>query len=115
MSPEPLAIMTPETPVHQGMWQCDAGGSAGDWGSRSRRGRAHDAAEIEHVITSFAQKPNGGLIALLHALTVFNAISDHRSHAGGIECPSIHALAEAAAAGGLVSYRINWGMINFVT
>src|SRR3974377_1484490 len=36
-------------------------------------GNVHNAAEIEQVITSFAEKPNGGLVVLPHALTVFNA------------------------------------------
>jgi putative ABC transport system substrate-binding protein len=54
-----------------------------------------------------AQKPNGGLIVLPHALTVFNA-SVIIGLARRYQMPDIHAFAEAAAAGGLVSYGINW-------
>jgi putative ABC transport system substrate-binding protein len=54
-----------------------------------------------------AQKPNGGLIVLPHALTVFNA-SVIIGLARRYRMPDIHAFAEVAAAGGLVSYGINW-------
>jgi putative ABC transport system substrate-binding protein len=101
-----LAIMHPETPSHQGMWQ-SIEEAAPRLGVEVTAGRAHDAAEIEHVIASFAQKPNGGLIALPHALTVFNA-SVIIGLARRYRMPDIHALAEVAAAGGLVSYGINW-------
>src|SRR5262245_3784409 len=67
-----LAIMHPETLSHQAMWQ-----SIEEAGPRlaieTIAGGVHNAAEIEHVIASFAQKPNGGLVVLPHALTVFNA------------------------------------------
>jgi putative ABC transport system substrate-binding protein len=62
---------------------------------------------IERVITSFAQKPDGGLIVLPHALTVFNA-SLIIALAHRYRMPDVHALAEAVAVGGLVSYGINW-------
>jgi putative ABC transport system substrate-binding protein len=101
-----LAIMHPETPSHQGMWQ-SMEEAAPRLGIEVTAGRAHNAAEIEHVIASFAQKPNGGLIALPHALTVFNA-SVIIGLARRYRMPDIHAFAEVAAAGGLVSYGINW-------
>ena len=101
-----LAIMHPETASHQGMLQSMEEAAQG-LGIEVTAGRAHDAAEIERVITSFAQKPNGGLIALPHALTNFNA-SMIIALAQRYRMPDIHALAEAAAAGALVSYGINW-------
>ena len=101
-----LAIMHPETHSHQAMWR-SMEEAAPRLGIEVTAGRAHDAAEIERVIASFAQKPNGGLIALPHALTVFNA-SVIIALARRYRMPDIHALAEAAAAGGLVSYGINW-------
>ena len=67
----------------------------------------HNATEIEQVITSFAQKPNGGLVVLPHALTIFNA-SAIIALTQRYRMPDVHALAEAVAAGGLVSYGINW-------
>jgi ABC-type uncharacterized transport system substrate-binding protein len=70
-------------------------------------GDVHNAAEIERVIASFAQKPNGGLVVLPHALTIFNA-SVIIAMAQRYRMPDVHALAEAVAVGGLVSYGINW-------
>lgn len=101
-----LAILHPETPVHQGMWQ-SMQETAPRLGIEVVAGRVHDGAEIERVVTSFAQKPNGGLIVLPHALTVFNA-SMIIGLARRYRIPDIHAFAEVAAAGGLVSYGIDW-------
>ena len=70
-------------------------------------GHVHNAAEIERVITSFAQKPDGGLIVLPHALTVFNS-SAIITLAHRYRMPDVHALAEIVAVGGLVSYGLNW-------
>jgi ABC-type uncharacterized transport system substrate-binding protein len=66
-----------------------------------------NVAEIEYAITSFAQKENGGLVVLPHALSVFNA-SAIIALAQRYRMPNIHAIAEAVAAGGLVFYGINW-------
>jgi len=66
-------------------------------------GGVHNATEIEHVIKSFAQKPNGGLVTLPYAVTVFNA-STIIALARKYQLPDIYALAEFVAAGGLVSY-----------
>ena len=70
-------------------------------------GNVRNAAEIEQVITSFAQQENGGLVVLPHALAVSNASAiialAHRHR-----MPDVYWLAEAVAAGGLVSYGINW-------
>jgi putative tryptophan/tyrosine transport system substrate-binding protein len=101
-----LAVMHSETLSHQGMWQ-----SIKEAGPRlaieTMAGDVHNAAEIEQVITSFAQKPNGGLVVLPHALTIYNA-SLIIALAHRYRMPDVHALAEAVAAGGLVSYGINW-------
>ena len=101
-----LAIMHPETPSHQAMWQ-SIEEAAPRLGIEVTAGGVHNAAEIERVIASFAQKPNGGLIALPHALTVFNA-SVIIALAQRYRMPDVHALAEVVAAGGLVSYSIDW-------
>jgi ABC-type uncharacterized transport system substrate-binding protein len=70
-------------------------------------GNVHNAAEIERVVASFAQKPNGGLVVLPHALTVFNALKII-ALARQYRIPDVHAFSEAVAAGALVSYGINW-------
>ena len=67
-----LAIMHAETPAHQVMWQ-SIEAAAPRLGIEVIAGGVHNAADIERVIASFAQKPNGGLMALPHALTNVNA------------------------------------------
>jgi putative ABC transport system substrate-binding protein len=101
-----LAIMHPETLAHQAMWQ-SIEEAAPQLAVDTTAGHVHDAAEIERVITSFAQKPGGGLVVLPHALTIFNA-SVIIALAQRYRMPDVHALAEAAAVGGLVSYGLNW-------
>jgi putative tryptophan/tyrosine transport system substrate-binding protein len=101
-----LAIMHPETPSNQGMWR-SIEEAAPRLGIEVTAGGAHNAAEIERIVASFAQKPNGGLIALPHALTIFNA-SVIIALARRYRMPNVHAFAEVVAAGGLVSYSINW-------
>ena len=67
----------------------------------------HNTTEIEDIIKPFAQQPNGGLVILPNALTVFNRstiISLARQH----RLPDIYALAESVAAGGLLSYGLDW-------
>ena len=98
--------MHPETPAHQAMWQ-SIEEAAPRLAIETTAGGVHNAAEIERVIASFAQKPNGGLVVLPHALTVFNA-SQIIALAQRYRMPDIHAVAEFVAAGGLVSYGINW-------
>ena len=101
-----LVIMHPETSSHQGMWR-SVEQIAPRLGIEATQGGVHNAAEIERVIESFAQKPNGGLIALPHALTVANApviINLARRY----RMPDVYAVAETVAGGGLVSYGINW-------
>src|SRR5215831_15102821 len=101
-----LAIMHPETLSHQGMWQ-SIEEAAPRLAIEAKTGHVHNAAEIERVVTSFAQKPDGGLIVLPHALTVFNA-SLIIALAHRYRMPDVHAFAEVVAVGGLVSYGINW-------
>jgi putative tryptophan/tyrosine transport system substrate-binding protein len=101
-----LAIMHPETVSHQGMWQ-SMEQAASRLAIETTAGGVHNTAEIERVIASFAQKPNGGLVVLPHALTVFNA-SVIIALARRYRLPDVHALAEAVALGGLVSYGISW-------
>ena len=101
-----LVVMHPDTPVHQAMWQ-SIEEAAARLAIETTAGNVHSAAEIEHVVASFAQKPNGGLVVLPHALTVFNA-SKIIALARQYRMPDVHALSEAVAAGALVSYGINW-------
>ena len=101
-----LAIVHPENPAAQAQWR-SVEEAAPRLPVEAPAGNVHNAAEIERVITSFAQKPNGGLVVLPHAPSIFNATAiialAHR-----YRMPDVHALAEAVAAGGLVSYGLNW-------
>jgi putative tryptophan/tyrosine transport system substrate-binding protein len=101
-----LAIMHFETEVHQAFWQ-SIEDAAERLAIETAAGSVHNAAEIEGIITSFAQKPNAGLIALPHALTIFHA-SMIIALAQRYRMPSIYAQAEAVAIGGLVSYGLDW-------
>jgi ABC-type uncharacterized transport system substrate-binding protein len=101
-----VAIMHVETEVHRAFWQ-SIQDAAPRLAIEITAGSVHNAAEIEDIITSFAQKPNAGLIALPHALTVFNA-SMIVALAKRYRMPSIYAQAEAVAIGGLISYGLNW-------
>ena len=101
-----LAIMHPETLVHQAMWQ-SIEEAAPRLAIEPTAGGVHNAPEIERVIASFAQKPDGGLVVLPHALTVFNA-SAIIALAQRYRMPDVHALSEAVSIGALVSYGINW-------
>jgi putative ABC transport system substrate-binding protein len=101
-----LVIMHPETPAHQAMWR-SIEQVAPQLGVEATSGGVHNAAEIERVIELFAQKPNGGLIVLPHALTVFNAqviIGLARRY----RMPDVYGVAEIVASGGLVFYGINY-------
>src|SRR5215510_5391364 len=101
-----LAIMHPETPSHQCMLR-SIELAAPRLGIAATPGGVQNAAEIERVIELFSQKPNGGLIALPHALTVANA-SVIIDLARRYRLPTVYAFAENLVAGGLVSYGINW-------
>jgi len=101
-----LAIVELENAASQAQWR-----SVEDVAQRlaveATAGNVRNAAEIEYAITSFVQKGNGGLVVLPHALSVFNA-SAIIALAQRYRMPNIHAIGEAVAAGGLVSYGINW-------
>ena len=81
-----LAIMHPETPAHQAMWQ-SIEEAAPRLAIETTAGGVHNAAEIERVIASFAQKPNGGLVALR---TRSPFLTHHRLSLwrSGIVCPT---------------------------
>jgi putative tryptophan/tyrosine transport system substrate-binding protein len=101
-----LAIMHAETEVHQAFWQ-SIEDAAQRLAIEATAGSVHNAAEIDGIITSFAQKSNAGLIALPHALTIYNA-SMIIALAQRYRVPGIYAQAEAVAIGGLVSYGLDW-------
>jgi ABC transporter substrate binding protein len=103
-----LAIMHVETEVHQAFWQ-SIEDAAPRLAIETTAGSVHNTAEIEGIITSFAQKPNAGLIVLPHALTIVNA-SMIVALAQQYRMPSIYAQAEAVAIGGLVFYGLNWNV-----
>jgi putative ABC transport system substrate-binding protein len=101
-----LVIMVPGVTVLQAMLR-SAEEAATRLDVETTAGGVHNATEIEHVIKSFAQKPNGGLVVLPYAVSVFNA-STIIALARQYQLPDIYALAEFVAAGGLVSYGLDW-------
>ena len=101
-----LVIMVPGSPILQAMLS-SAEEAATRLAVETTAGGVHNATEIEDVIKSFAQKPNGGLVVLPYAVTVFNA-STIIALARKYQLPDIYALAEFVAAGGLVSYGLDW-------
>ena len=101
-----LVIMVPGVTVLQAMLR-SAEEAATRLAVETTAGGVHNATEIEHVIKSFAQNPNGGLVVLPYAVTVFNA-STIIALARQYQLPDIYALAEFVAAGGLVSYSLDW-------
>jgi ABC-type uncharacterized transport system substrate-binding protein len=101
-----LAIMHAETEVHQAFWQ-SIEDAAQRLAIEAIAGRVQNGAEIADVISSFSQKPNAGLVALPHALTIFNAPMII-ALAQRYRMPCIYAQAEAVAIGGLISYGLNW-------
>ena len=101
-----LVIMVPGSPILQAMLR-SAEEAATRLAVETTAGGVHNATEIEDVIKSFAQKPNGGLVVLPYAVTVFNA-STIIALARKYQLPDIYALAEFVAAGGLVSYGLDW-------
>jgi putative ABC transport system substrate-binding protein len=101
-----LAIMHVETEVHQAFWQ-SIEDAAQRLAIETTAGRVQNGAEIADAIASFSQKPNVGLVALPHALTIFNAPMII-ALAQRYRMPCIYAQAEAVAIGGLVSYGLSW-------
>jgi putative ABC transport system substrate-binding protein len=101
-----LAIVAADIPASQAQWR-SVEETASRLGIESTAGNVHNVAEIEQLITSFAEKPNSGLVVLPHALSIFNA-SAIVALARRYQIPDVYALAEFAAAGGLVSYGLDW-------
>jgi putative ABC transport system substrate-binding protein len=101
-----LVIMEPGSVPNQGMFHAIQEAASRLGVEATARG-VHNAAEIEDIIKSFAQQPNGGLVILPNALTVFNR-STIISLARQYRLPDIYALAESVAAGGLLSYGLDW-------
>jgi putative ABC transport system substrate-binding protein len=73
-----MAILHPETPVHQAFWHSIKDGAL-RLGVEVTQGGVHDAAEIESAISSLAMKENGGIIVLPHAITRANEKSHYRA------------------------------------
>jgi len=66
-----IVIFHPETTANQDSWR-SVQEAAPHLGVEVMAGGVHDAAEIETALSSFAAKPNGGVIALPHAVTLGN-------------------------------------------
>jgi ABC-type uncharacterized transport system substrate-binding protein len=101
-----LVIMEPGSIPNQGMFHALQEAASRLGVGATARG-VHNAAEIEDIIKPFAQQPNGGLVILPNALTVFNR-STIISLARQYRLPDIYALAESVVAGGLLSYGLDW-------
>ena len=101
-----LVIMEPGSIPNQGMFHAIQEAASRLGVEATARG-VHNAAEIEDIIKSFTQQPNGGLVILPNALTVFNR-STIISLARQYRLPDIYALADSVAAGGLLSYGLDW-------
>jgi putative ABC transport system substrate-binding protein len=101
-----LALLHPETPIHQAFLR-SIENAAPHFGVEVVPGAVHDAAEIDHAISSFAVEKNSGLIVLPHSLS--NANRDlivaltlqHR-------LPAIGASSLISKAGLLVSYGVDF-------
>ena len=98
-------IMVPETPAHVGFLRA-AEAAALPLRVKLIALAVHTAAEIERAVSEFAQEPNGGLIAVPHAVTV-----EHRNVilelAARYRLPALYSLRNVAQSGGLISYGTN--------
>jgi putative ABC transport system substrate-binding protein len=97
-----MMLMHPETPIHQAFWRSFEA-AAPRFGVEVTPGGVHDAAEIEHAISSFATTENAGVIVNPHALTWANEdliIALTLRH----RLPAHFATAASVKAGGLVCY-----------
>jgi putative tryptophan/tyrosine transport system substrate-binding protein len=99
-----LVLMHPETAIHAAFWR-SIEALAPSLDVAPVASGVHDAAEIERAIADFAAVPNGGVIALPHAVTEFNgdliiALAKRK------RLPSIFAFARHAAAGALLAYGV---------
>jgi putative tryptophan/tyrosine transport system substrate-binding protein len=97
-----IAIFHPETTASQDSWR-SIQEAAPRLGVEVMAGGVHNAAEIEAALSSFASKPNGGVIVLPHAVTVAN-----HKFIVGLELkhrlPSVHPAYEDS----LVTYGLDW-------
>jgi putative ABC transport system substrate-binding protein len=101
-----LGVVHLETPAHRGLWN-SAMDAAPRLGVEATPADVRGAPQIEQAITSFAAAPNGGLIVLPHAITWANdnlIIALQIRH----RIPALFATATSAAAGGLVSYGLDF-------
>jgi putative tryptophan/tyrosine transport system substrate-binding protein len=97
-----LAIMHPETPIHQGFW-ASMRDAAPRFEVQTSSGSVHDAPEIQNAISSFALKENGGFIVFPHAITWAHEnllITLQLRH----RLPALFSTSVSIKAGGLVSY-----------
>ena len=101
-----LTILHPETPIHQAFWRSIQDASP-HFGMEATFGGVHNGSEIENAITAFAVKDDSGLILCPHALTQANR-DLIIALALRYRLPAIHAVIGAVAAGGLVSYSIDF-------
>jgi putative tryptophan/tyrosine transport system substrate-binding protein len=101
-----LVLMHPETVVHQAMWQSIKEASS-RLAIEPTAGGVHNGAEVERIVTSFALKPDGGLVVLPHAVINSNALLII-ALARQYRIPNVSAIREFVAAGSLVSYGLNW-------
>jgi ABC-type uncharacterized transport system substrate-binding protein len=101
-----VALLHPETPSHLGFWQSTEA-AAPRFGIEASAGGVHNAAEIEGVVTAFAEKSNGGLIVFPHAVTNANT-SLITSLALRHRLPSVMAAAGTGSSGVLAYYGIDF-------
>jgi putative ABC transport system substrate-binding protein len=100
-----LILMHPETAAHKGFSKAIAE-AAGPLRVEAQSAGVHDVVEIRKALAEFAGSGGGGVIALLHAVTVA-----HREliieQAIGHRMPTIFAIAADVSAGALVTYGVN--------
>jgi putative ABC transport system substrate-binding protein len=98
-------VLHPETPAHLAMLRAIQAAGA-RFGVTVTTAGVHNAAEIEHALTTFAAQPNGGLIILPHPITsndrelLIKLAEDHR-------LPTIAAWKYIALDGALMAYGLD--------
>ena len=101
-----MAIIHRETPAHQAIWRSVEAAGPRLHVEVTPAG-VHEGGEIEGAISSFATKSNSGLIIFPHAITwandnlIITLALRHR-------LPALFATATSVAAGGLVSYGLDF-------
>ena len=97
-----LVMLHPETAVHQAFWH-SAKEAALRLGIEAIPGAVHNTSEVESAFASFAERTDGGIIVLPHAITEV-----HRELIIVLELrhrlPAVHWFAYHAVGGALVSY-----------